>query len=68
MATVQRMRPCTLRVGYSGRGEGMNGRANIFHKLLLRLLSLAPGVYNLVLVIDDGGVKWSVQEVGRLEG
>jgi hypothetical protein len=46
----------------------MNGRANIFHKLLLRLLSLAPGVYNLVLVIDDGGVKWSVQEVGRLEG
>ena len=46
----------------------MQERANIFHKLILRLLSLAPGVYNLVLVIDDGGVRWSVQRVGKLEG
>lgn len=46
----------------------MQERASIFHKLILRLLSLAPGVYNLVLVIDDGGVRWSVQQVGKLEG
>jgi hypothetical protein len=46
----------------------MQERVNIFHKLILRLLSLAPGVYNLVLVIDESGVKWSVQPVGKLEG
>jgi len=46
----------------------MGERANLFHKLILRLLSLAPGVYNLVLVIDESGVKWSVQPVGKLEG
>ena len=46
----------------------MGERANLFHKLMLRLFALTPGVYWLTLVVDEHGVKWSVQPAGKLEG
>ena len=44
------------------------GRATIFEKLLLRLLSLTPGIYWLTLVVSEDGVKWSVTPMGKVEG
>ena len=46
----------------------MSERANLFHKLMLRLLQLSPGVYWLTLVVDEHGVRWAVQPMGKVEG
>lgn len=44
-------------------------RPKWIEKLLLRILSLSPGAYWLMVVVaEDGSVKWSVNNMGKMEG
>lgn len=37
-------------------------------KLMLRVLSLTPGVYSVTLVVTDERIHWTVHPLGKLEG